>query len=151
MIRAVYDTNIVVSGTLTPGLTPPSQIIDAVVDGRVTLVSSHILIDEYLDVLSRTKFVRRLAAIGKTADELVSDYLHLVEIIEVIAIPTAVAGDPDDDHVLACALSGHAEYIVSGDKHLLQLKQYEDIQICTAREFLNVLDLSLPSTENDSI
>lgn len=48
----------------------------------------------------------------------------------------AVADDPDDDKVIECALAGEAAYIVSGDRHLLDLKEYEGIVIVRANEFL---------------
>lgn len=142
MIRAVYDTNIVVSGTVTPNLSPPTQILDAAIAGHVSLVSSEILVEEYRDVLSREFAQKRLASIGKTADELIADYRHLVEIVKPAVIPSVIVSDPDDDHVLACAVGGNADYIVSGDKHLLSLGQYQSIKICNAREFLSLIDAS---------
>lgn len=148
MMRAVYDTNILISGTLAPNLTPPAQILDAAIAGRVSLVSSEILVDEYRDVLSREFAQRRLASIGKTADELISDYRHLVEIVNPAIIPPVIVSDPDEDHVLACAVGGSAKYIVSGDKHLLSLGQYQTAQICTAREFLSLIDAT-ESIESD--
>lgn len=142
MIRAVYDTNILVSGTVIASQSPPAHIVDAAVAGHVQLVSSAVLIDEYLDVLSRPKFAKRLASIGKTAEELVYDYIRMVEIVDPVAIPR-IADDPDDDHVLACAMSGRAAYVVSGDDHLLSIGHYQSIQICTARAFLDMLNQAL--------
>ena len=52
---------------------------------------------------------------------------------------TAVCRDPDDNMVLECALEGHAQYIVSGDKDLLELKEFRGIRIVRAAEFLNLL------------
>lgn len=148
MIRAVYDTNILISGTLAPNLTPPAQILDAAIAGHVSLITSEILVDEYRDVLSRNFAQKRLASIGKTADELIADYRHLVEIVQPTIISPVIASDPDDDHVLACAVGGSAEYIVSGDKHLLSLGQYQSVKICTAREFLSYIEAAA-STESD--
>jgi predicted nucleic acid-binding protein len=51
-----------------------------------------------------------------------------------------VSDDPDDNRVLECAVAGRADYIVSGDRHLLNLKQHAGIAILTAREFLDGLD-----------
>ena len=48
--------------------------------------------------------------------------------------------DPDDDRVLECAVAGRADYIVSGDRHLLKLGSYDDIPILTVRQFLNKIE-----------
>jgi len=57
--------------------------------------------------------------------------------VEPASIPLAVIDDPDDDSVLACAVATNAEIIVSGDDHLLQLREYEGIPVSTAVEALN--------------
>jgi len=49
-----------------------------------------------------------------------------------------IAEDPDDDRVLECAVAGKADYIVSGDRHLLKLGSFEDIQIATVRQYLDM-------------
>lgn len=59
--------------------------------------------------------------------------------IRVVFEPTVIA-DSDDDQVLACALAGNADYVVSGDPHLLEIHEYNDIPILTASEFLSLLD-----------
>jgi putative PIN family toxin of toxin-antitoxin system len=78
---------------------------------------------------------RRLAAIGKTAREVLADYLEAIELVEPVAVPR-VARDPDDDHVLACALTAAAELIVSGDPDLLELAGYEGTSIVAPAEAL---------------
>jgi len=94
------------------------------------------MLDELRDVLSRPKFVQRLAAIGKTAEQVIAEYLQLTQIVEAATIPPTVIDDPDDDVVLACALGGRADYIVTGDEHLLTLGIYEAIHIWDVHQFL---------------
>ncbi len=51
----------------------------------------------------------------------------------------AIMGDPDDNRILECAVDGNADYIISGDKHLLELEEYEGVQILSAKPFLDII------------
>ncbi len=74
-----------------------------------------------------------MRAAGVSAIELVQDYERLAETVTPEALPTPVIErDPDDDHILACAVSTEARLIVSGDSHLLDLKAYQGIPIRAA-------------------
>jgi len=139
MTRVVPDTNIVVSGLLWRG--NPRRILDAARDGIIELYTSPVLLEELEDVLSREKFASRLAAANATVQDLVLGYSALAVVIEVVPIEPVILVDPDDDAVLACALSAEAEIIVSGDSDLLDLKEHKEIRILTATEFLEELAL----------
>ncbi len=139
MTRTVPDTNIVVSGLLWRG--NPRRILDAARDGIIKLYTSSVLLEELEDVLSREKFVRRLATANVTVQDLVSGFSALATVIEAEPIESVILVDPDDDAVLACALSADAEVIVSGDSDLLDLKEHKEIRILTATEFLAELSL----------
>ncbi len=143
MIRVVFDTNVIISGRLWSGA--PRQALRAADEGRVESFISETMLDELKDVISRPKFSERLALIGKTAEQVVQEHLQFTTVIEVDPIPPTIEADPDDDMVLACALSSKADQIVSGDPHLLNLGVFEDIpdssRQCfsgTARSILNV-------------
>lgn len=133
-MRVVADTNTVVSGLLWWGA--PRQVLDAARSGRIDLFTSVTLLVELEEVLGRRKFAGRLKAAGITARELVLGYAALANVIEPAAIAPVVADDPDDDVVLACAVSARAEAIVSGDLHLLKLNEFQRIPIVTATELL---------------
>jgi len=137
VIRAVCDTNIVVSGLLWGGA--PAQAIDAAIEQQITLLTSEILIAELMKVLSRSKFKPRFEQLGKSAEDFVANYRALVEIVIPAPILPTIIADPTDDAVLACAAGGKAEYIVSGDKHLLMLGRFEAIPIITINDFLEKL------------
>ncbi len=139
MTRIVPDTNIVVFGLLWRG--NPRRILDAARDGIIELYTSPVLLEELEDVLSREKFARRLAAANVPVQDLVSGFSALATVIEAEPIEPVVLVDPDDDEVLACALSADAEIIVSGDGDLLDLKEHKKIRILTATEFLAELVL----------
>jgi putative PIN family toxin of toxin-antitoxin system len=130
-VRLVLDSNTVVSGLLWHGT--PSQLIDAALEKRVELFTSDALLLELEDVLPRSKFARRLAASGLSIEQLVARYALLAQLVEPASIGRTAA-DPDDDHVLACALAARADFIVSGDADLLALKSYQNIPIVSASE-----------------
>lgn len=133
-MQLVADTNIVVSGLLWRG--NPRQILDVARDGIIGLFTSAMLLEELEDVLSREKFAALLQAADVTAHELVLGYAALATVIEVEEIEPVILADPDDDNVLACALAARAGVIVSGDSHLLDLRQHHGIRILTAAELL---------------
>ncbi len=84
-------------------------------------------------MLRRPPSIEQLLLIGKTVKNVLEDYASIVEFVEPAEIsPTSI--DPDDDPVLACALAAAADLIVSGDAHLLNLKQFHGIQIVRPRE-----------------
>lgn len=112
---------------------PPRQLIDAAKAGTFDLVTSEALLLELLDVLGRGKFSARLQAAQLKPQGIVDDLRKLAIVVAPSRVPRIVANDPDDDHVLACALAGSADFIVSGDHDLLDLGSYQDIPIATAR------------------
>ena len=142
-MRIVADTNTVLSGLLWQG--PPRRLLDLARERKITLCTSLTLIAELAEVIAREKFAKRVRAAGLSAAELVQNYEHLAEIVTPEPLPAPVSRDPDDDHVLACALAAKAELIVSGDKrHLLVLGEYQGIPIRTASDAVGQLTASPP-------
>jgi putative PIN family toxin of toxin-antitoxin system len=137
MMRVVVDTNIVVSAFLWGG--NPRAILDAARRQDITLFTSAALIAELEDVLAREKFAQRVAQVGSSVAQLVGDYLALAHLVLPTSHPSIVR-DPDDDHVLACALAAQAEIIVSRDNDLLTLAAYQGIPIVKAVEALQRIE-----------
>jgi len=128
----------VVAGLLWHGA--PRRLIDSVIDDEsVTLYSSPALIDELANTLSYAKFARRIAQSDASIAVLVAQYEALVTLVSPTHTPRVVPNDPDDDHVLAAAVSANAQWIVSGDKHLLDIKSYQNISVVTAAEAVTML------------
>ncbi len=136
-MRIVADTNTVLSGLLWQG--PPRQIIDQARAGAVTLHTSLVLLAELAEVIGRGKFTRRILRANISAARLVEDYRRLAVLVEPQPLPAPVSRDPDDDHVLACALAAEAALVVSGDDDLLSLGTFRDSRILTAREALDLI------------
>jgi putative PIN family toxin of toxin-antitoxin system len=133
-VRVVLDTNTLVSGVISPG-GPPRRLLDGARAQAFELCSSATLLAELLDVLSRRKFATRLAQASLTAQGIVGELRRLAYMAAPQAVPRVIENDADDDHVLACALAGHADLIVSGDRHLHGLGgQYQGIPIVTAAQ-----------------
>jgi putative PIN family toxin of toxin-antitoxin system len=134
----VLDTNVVVAGLLWAG--PPRSLLNLAIDEAVALVSSPALLDELARTLEYAKFAPRIERLGTTAPVLVAQYSALAILVSPAQVPRVIENDPDDDEVLACAITAQANLIVSGDKHLLGLGgQYQGVSILTpAQAFLQL-------------
>jgi putative PIN family toxin of toxin-antitoxin system len=101
-VRVVLDTNTVVSALVWGGT--PYALIAAATEERLELYSSPTMLEELAEVLGRAKFAPRLQQEQRTVAQLIEQYRGLVEVVSPEPIVPAVSTDPDDDHVLACAL-----------------------------------------------
>lgn len=136
-MRLVLDTNVVVSGLLWDGR--PAQLVDAAQTAGLELVTSRVLLAELTRILRRAKFAKAIVASGASLEDLVLGYAELATLVTPTPIPPTVIDDPDDDHVLACALAGDAELVVSGDRDLLLLKAFRGISIVTPAEAMRIV------------
>ncbi len=130
-VRIVLDTNILVSGLIS-GEGPPGQVLAAVKNPGITLITSRFQIDELRDVLARDRlqpYIRREEA---------GDLLYHLDAVAVVVgeLPeVSLSADPDDNPILATAIAGDADLIVSGDRgDMLALGTAQGIPIVTARE-----------------
>jgi putative PIN family toxin of toxin-antitoxin system len=126
----------VISGLFWKGA--PRQILDLARSGAITLFTSPSLLAELSDVLAREKFSVRLEQANVSVEELLFGYASLAITVRPDKIETVIKSDPADDHVLACAKTANAEVIISGDSHLLDLGEYEGIEIMTVKQLLEM-------------
>jgi putative PIN family toxin of toxin-antitoxin system len=139
-IKAVLDTNVLVSGLVARG-GAPRRILDAWLEDRYTLVISLHLVEELVHVLSYPRIVRRLRLGEEELAALLAALLFRSEVTPGQLRLPGVTRDPKDDAVVACAQEGNADYVVSGDQDLLVLGEYESIRVVTPRRSVEVLGL----------
>lgn len=131
-LRIVLDSNVLVSALLGQG--GPRRLL-LILSREHVIVSSVQMLAELEDVLHRDKF--------QLTDGQITDYLSLIisgsTVLDVAEYPEVIRADPDDDVVLASALEGEADYIVTGDKHLLLLNEYRKTKILTVKQMLALI------------
>ncbi|OGV60735.1 MAG: putative toxin-antitoxin system toxin component, PIN family [Lentisphaerae bacterium GWF2_50_93] len=133
-MRAVVDTNVFISSFFGGN---PRKIIDLWKQDRLQLCLSQAIVEEYVEVLLRLglqdkmEIKELLSLFSKGGNTLFTSETETV---------TLVADDPDDNKFIECAVALEAEYIVSGDKHLLNIGKYLNIKILSPLAFLNELN-----------
>jgi putative PIN family toxin of toxin-antitoxin system len=115
------------AGFLWPGIC--TRFFDLANAGRIEPFTSRDLLDEISEVLHRQKHAEHVARTGFTAEQLVSQYQRFAKRIPTQKFTRQICRDADDDVVLACVLAAKAGLIVTGDKDLLTLHPWHDIQI----------------------
>lgn len=129
--RVVLDTNILISGIGWSG--SPKDVIEAFLKGEFILLISESLLNELERILNYKKFY---FIPGYLKESLIRNLLKAAEFVKTKKKLDIVKEDPEDNKVLECALFGKADYIVTGDKHLLKLCKFNNIKILTPIEFL---------------
>lgn len=132
MLRVVLDTNVIVSALLFRGV--PSQLVGLWREKRFTPLVSKAMVEEYLRVLAYPRFRLSAEEVKALVECQLLPFAHPVRVRDV---PAVIQRDPSDDVFIGCAVAGKAHYVVSGDRHLLDLKKYKAIPIISASEFLS--------------
>lgn len=132
-MRVVADTNVLISGLFWEG--NEYQLLKMFKRGELTNVISPQIVDELEGVLSRKKF----KLTKKQIESIIEQVFSFSRFVHPVTEARVVEKDMSDNIILECALDSKADYIISGDKHLLDLKEYEGIGILNAKVFLNKL------------
>lgn len=131
-MRVVIDTNVLISATFWTG--KPKQLLNKARRGEVTLISSKILLDELKEILVRADKPFKLSE--NNARRIVNAVHDMAEIVQTKS-KFSVCKDEKDNCVLECAVDGKAQWIITGDMHLLKLQSFQGIPIVRVTEFLS--------------
>ena len=128
--KATLDTNILISALGWGG--SPKQVFDKIINGKIELLIS----DEQFNELSNALDYTKLQFTDDQKKRFKALILEIATFVEPIEKINVIKKDPADNMILECAIAGDVDYIVTGDSHLLDLKEFREINIVKAREFL---------------
>lgn len=138
MLRAVLDTNIIVSGTISSS-GAPFETLEAWRNRKFMLVISRPILQEVERVFAYPKIKRSYGLEAKSIKAALTALRKYSVTTPGKLKVNNVENDPSDNMFLGCAKEGEADFIVSGDAHLLELRSFEGIPIMTARGFIETI------------
>ena len=137
MLKLVLDTNTLVSAFFWKG--NESKLFEHIEQKKALLYTSPEILQEIEDVLHREKFLKVLSLTQQTPEQIIQKIISLSHIVLGNKQNIHICRDPKDDKFIVCAVLATADYLVSGDKDLLVLKQYDTIKIIPTSEILTLL------------
>ena len=135
-LKVVFDTNVLISAWFWGG--NESRLIECVEEGIINGYGSTLLFEE----LRRTLRYPRFSLSEEEVETICDYYLLLLKIVRPRQTINIILEDPEDNGVLECAVEAKADYIVSGDHHLLNLSRFRGIEIVGAAELLKILSIT---------
>lgn len=144
LLRVVIDINVLVSAYFfsKSETTPPRQILRALLDRRFELLHTPEYLIDLAQAFNKDRFVVRLTQLGQTPFSLTAVIAQIGVAVPAADVPLSAVRDRDDRTILACAVGGSADFIVSGDRDLTVLETYRSIPILTPAQFLTHIDLT---------
>jgi uncharacterized protein len=130
-VKVVLDTNVFISGVFFRG--PPFQILQAWQDEKIQMAISPEILDEYRrvgEILAGQHPTIQL-------EPMLEYVIHHAVVFSAFPLSERVSDDPDDDKFLACALASVSNLVVIGDRHLLKVSGYQNIEVLKPRDFLD--------------
>lgn len=142
MLKAVIDANLFVSGIISKK-GKPARLLQLWYERVFLVVISEQMLQELEKVLRYPRIKNKYNLKDEEIDQAISTIQKFAIVLPDTLKLDVVKDDPDDNKVLACALIVKADYIVSGDRHLLDIGVVEDIPIVTVKYFLDVIESSV--------
>ena len=133
-MRIVLDTNVLISALMFGG--NPRIIVEKVICGDVDLYLSEAILTDFSEVLKRPKFGIPLLIVN----QIITEVSVIIELVRPLRRINKIKVDTTDNRVLECAVEAKAEYIISGDNHLLELKEYKSIKNVSPQQFLVICE-----------
>jgi len=136
-VKIVIDANLFASALMKP-LSNPGKIMELIRDSEIELVLSPPIILEVKRILLYPKIRKYHRKNRRGIDAFFEDILIFAWIVEGATKLDVIKEDPSDNKYLSCAIEGEADFIISGDQHLLGLKKFDGIEIVNPKEFLDL-------------
>jgi len=134
-LKITLDTNVIISALFWNGF--PNAILRKCIRGEVELILSEEILEEVEEVLRKEKkFMMTEKAIVEQKEEL----LKIAKLVIPAKKLNVIKEDLKDNKILECGVAGKVNFIVSGDKHLLKIKEFGGIKIVTAREIVEIVE-----------
>ncbi len=145
-MKIVVDANFFASGLIKPN-SNPGKILNLIKLNQVELILSPAIIREMKRILLYPKLQKYHCKTAQEIDAYFEDILMFAWIVEGEGIVDIIKNNPSDNKYLACAYEAEADYIVSGDHHLLDIETYEGIEILKVKAFLSVWEKECKSKD----
>ena len=134
-LKVVIDTNTVISAPLSEEGNP-AKIFELLLLEEINNFRSEEITNEIAEVFNREK-IKKLISENKT-NFVIDSYKKVSKLVKPNIKLSIVKDDEDDNRILECAETANANYIISGDRHLLELKNHKNIKIVSTKEFLDI-------------
>ncbi len=139
MIRAVLDANVLVSAYLNAS-GKPAKVFSLARENRIEICLSPQIISEITETLLKPRLVKIHKSNRREVRSFAEALSGVATITPGLIEVDAVKADPDDNKILACAIEAHADFIISGDHHLTDLKKHENVRIVNPDTFLKLIE-----------
>lgn len=144
-LLVVIDTNVLISVALRRPSSIPDRIHQALKKQKFIFITSTEILEEIEEVLSREGIVMITKMTAEEQKKFIQDLIDVAFIVPGNVTLKVVEKDPEDDKFIAAAIEGKADYIVSGDKPVLNLKEYHGIKVVSPSEFIHILSKRMDS------
>lgn len=137
-MKITIDTNVIISGSLWIGAS--DKILEKVENQEIELILSKEIINEFSQVLNYEEIKDKIRDKGLEIRRTVGKISSISKLVVPLEKFDIIKEDPDDNIILECAVEGKVDYIISQDKHLLKLKEFQGIKIISPENFLKILE-----------